>query len=106
MKLRKLYITNPGAHVDGTYQTMLDTANGWALVISTEHQAVLATKGTETHWIPFAACRNGITEQAVEAPALAGQSLSCTECGKVCLNVAGLKAHARSHLTGAVADAD
>lgn len=62
MLLAKLYIAQPGAHIDGTYKTLLQAKEGYRLKIRADVQGVLATheRTGETQWVPFAACRNGV----------------------------------------------
>jgi len=62
MLLQKLYVAQPGAHIDGTYKTLLQATEGFRLVIRKELQGVVAecVATGEMQWIPFAACRNGV----------------------------------------------
>jgi hypothetical protein len=65
MLLAKLHIAQPGAHIDGTYRTMLQASDGYRLSIRSDISGVIASREkpdgtTEKQWIPFAACRNGV----------------------------------------------
>ena len=62
MLLAKLYVAQPGAHIGGTYKTLLQASEGYRLVIRKELQGVVASheRTGEVQWIPFAACRNGV----------------------------------------------
>jgi hypothetical protein len=58
-KLSRLYVAQPGAHVNGTYTTLFQAEHGWDLTIRPDVQGVIAKKDDLEVWVPFAACRNG-----------------------------------------------
>lgn len=58
-KLEKVHVTAPGAHIGGSYQTLLDVKNGWDITIRPDIQGVIAVHRTGEYWIPFGAIRNG-----------------------------------------------
>jgi hypothetical protein len=65
VKLAKLHITAPGAHIGGSYETLLMSLNGWDITIRPELGGVIAQRnGGEKFWIPFAAIRNGTLADA------------------------------------------